>query len=350
MGITSALTVNDSVLHNLHDQFHVPKRDARLGAPFLIQLSYRAIGLLLLLLSLFVAIQAQVAISSPADDPYLVEGVSDTMAYGLGHSIKITGTVKNGAIALGGDVIVQGTVEGDVAAIGGSVIQLEGSRIGGDVIVIGGTYKHGSQAPNRSASSTTIMYAGYEQELRQMMRNPTDMVAPQWSASYIGFRILAVLFWFVVSLALTAAMPETISQGITRLQLTNVRVAIIGFVGAAIIGAGVSFSLHYLPTPLSALVGLIAFFFILLVWLFGRVVISAATGRWLQRKFLPIGRNSESVALLLGTSFWIALSSLPYIWPFVVAVMIVTSLGLALTARYRIGWGRSQPSLTSSRP
>ncbi len=350
MGITSALTVDELVLHTFYDHFHHPKRDVRLGTPVVIQLIYRTSGSLLLVLSMFVAIQAQVASSSPSDDPYLVEGVSDTMAYGLGRSIKINGTVQNGAIALGGDVIVQGTVEGDVAAIGGSVIQREGSRIGGDVIVVGGAYKHGSQAPNRNASSTTIMFAGYEQELRHMMRNPTDVVAPQWSASYIGFRILAVLFWFVVSLALTAAMPEAISQGITRLQLTNVRVAIIGFVGAAIIGAGVSFSLHYLPTPLSALVGLVAFFFILLVWVFGRVVISAATGRWLQRKFLPIGRNSESVALLLGTSFWIALSSLPYIWPLVVAVMIVTSLGVALTARYRTGWGRSRPSLASSRP
>ena len=336
MRLTPALTVHNLVLHNRSDQF-------------LLQLVCRASGLLLLLLSMFVAIHAQVATSSPADNPHLVEGVNDTMAYGLGRSIKITGTVKNGAIALGGDVIVQGTVEGDVAAIGGSVIQLEGSRIGGDVIVIGGAYKHGTQTPNRSASSTTIMYAGYEQELRNMMRNPTEIVAPRWSASYIGFRILAVLFWFVVSLALTAAMPETISKGVTRLQLTNVRVAIIGFVGAAIVGAGVSFSLHYLPTPLSALVGLIASFFILLVWLFGRVVISAATGRWLQRKFLPVGRNSESVALLLGTAFWILLSSLPYIWPFVVAVMIVISLGLALTTRYHVGWGKSQPSLPSPR-
>jgi len=312
-------------------------------------LIYRASGLLLLILSMFVAIQAQVGTSRAAEDPYLVEGVSDTMAYGLGRSIKITGTVKNGAIALGGDVIVQGTVEGDVAAIGGSVIQLEGSRIGGDVIVIGGGYRHDSEVPNRSASSATIMYAGYEQELRHMMRNPTEMVGPQWSAKYVGFRILAVLFWFVVSLALTMVMPETISQGVTRLQLTNVRVAIIGFVGAAIIGAGVSFSLHYLPTPLSAVVSLIASLFILLVWLFGRVVISAATGRWLQRKFLPIGRTSESVALLLGTFFWVALSSLPYIWPFVVAIMIVVGIGLALTVRYRIGWGRFQPGLTGSR-
>ena len=39
-------------------------------------------------------------------------------------------------------MIVQGTVDGDVAAVGGSVIQLEGARINGDVMVIGGTYRH----------------------------------------------------------------------------------------------------------------------------------------------------------------------------------------------------------------
>jgi hypothetical protein len=62
----------------------------------------------------------------------------------------------------------------------------------------------------------------------------------------------------------------------------------------------------------------------------------------LQRKLLKNGNNSEAVALLLGTIFWITLSSLPYIWPVVVAVVLVTSLGLALTARYRVGWKRRQ--------
>jgi hypothetical protein len=343
MQVTSALTVNNLDHGNPCGQFDYLAVNSRLGGRVLAHTVCRVTSLLLLVMIMFIAIQAQVA----ADEPFVVEGESDTMAYGVGRSIKITGTVKNGAISLGGDVIVQGTVEGDVAAIGGSVIQLEGSRIGGDVIVIGGAYKHGTQAPLRGEASKTILYAGYEQELRRMMRNPTELVAPQWSARYVGFRILAVLFWFVVSLVLTLAMPETISQGVTRLQLTNVRVAIIGFVGAAIIGAGISFSLHYLPTALSALVSLVASLFILLVWLFGRVVTAAATGRWLQRKFLPIGRNSESVALLLGTVFWVALSSLPYIWPLVVAVTIVVGIGLALTVRFRRGWNRVRPRWTS---
>lgn len=335
MGMSTTAILNALVLQPRYDSY-------------LLRAMCRASLLLLLTMVGFVAIHAQGATDSGErsgdEQPYIVDGVSDTIAYGLGRSIKITGTVKKGAIALGGDVIVQGTVEGDVAAIGGSVIQLEGSRIGGDVMVVGGGYRHGDQMPRRGASSSTLLYAGYEQELRNMIRNPAEMVSPRWSATYVGLRVLAVLFWFVVSLVLTAAMPGTISSGVARLQLTSARVAIIGFVGAAIIGAGIPFSLHYLPTPLNVLVGLLALMLIVVAGLFGRVMIYAATGRWLQRKYFPKSRNSESVALLLGTSFWITLSSLPYIWPLVVSVLMVTSLGLALTARYGVSWKQSQPA------
>jgi hypothetical protein len=198
------------------------------------------------------------------------------------------------------------------------------------------------KVPQRSPGAQTIMYAGYEQELRTMIRNPKDLLSPHWSAGSIGFRILAILFWFVVSMALTAAMPGTISRGITRLQLTSLRVALIGFLGAVAIGPGAILSLRYLPTPISAVVGLMALLLILIAGLFGRVMIYAATGRWLQGILMKRNKNSEAIALLLGTTFWIILSSLPYVWPFVVTVVWVISLGLALTARYHVGWKRPQ--------
>lgn len=285
-----------------------------------------------------IAIRAQ-ANTSTVEQPYVVDGTAETMAYSVGRSLRINGTAKDGAIAFGGDVIVQGVVEGDVAAIGGSVIQLEGSSIGGDVFVFGGTYRHEKSA-HRNPAGTTIMYAGYEEELRNIMRAPSGLLTPHWSPAYVGTRLLAILFWFVVSLALTSAMPGTISRGVARLQLTSLRVALIGFLGAIIIAVGVPVSLRFLPTPISVLMTLMALLLMLVAWLFGRVMIHAATGRWLQRHLLPVGRNSESVALLLGTSFWITLSSLPFIWPFVVAVLLVVSLGLGLTARYPIKWAR----------
>ena len=268
----------------------------------------------------------------------VVEGTNEGTVFGVGNSIKITGTVKQGAMSFGGDVIVEGVVEGDVATIGGSVIQRAGSRIGGDVIVLGGSYHADDTPANRNPAAMTMMYAGYQQELRDMMRNPTGLFSPKWTPSYLGTRLLVVLFWFVVSLAFTAAMPGTISRGVARLQTTSLRVAAIGLIGVVVLFVSVLLCLWVMPEPIRVLVGLLALLLWLVAGLFGRVILYAATGRWLQRKYVPIGKKSEAVALLLGTSFWVLLTSLPYVWPFMAAFILIISFGLALTARYRVNW------------
>jgi hypothetical protein len=305
---------------------------------------YRLSVLLLLLLMPVVVSRAQATQESLGGDnsAQVVDGVVPDNVYGLGKSLRINGSVKEGAIAFGGDVIVQGTVEGDVAAIGGSVIQLAGSRIGGDVFVVGGSYRHADTTPNRNPSSTTVMYAGYEQELKEMMRNPTGLLAPRWSATYLGVRLLSILFWFVVSIAVTTAMPGAVSRGVARLQLSSLRVAVIGILAPLVVFVGAEVCLLVLPTPFSVVVGMMVLLFGIIAVVFGRVVIYAATGRWLQRHYPVLGRNSESIALLLGTVIWVTLTSLPYVWPFVVAVTIVLSVGLALTAGRPSAWKKMQ--------
>ena len=290
---------------------------------------------------LTLAVQAQTAVTPTDPNARVIEGVDNGTVFGMGQSIRITGTVKEGAIAFGGDVIVEGTVEGDVASIGGSVVQRTGSRIGGDVIVIGGVYHHDKSEQGRDPKSVTIMYAGYEEQLRRLMREPFSLLQPQFSAIFFGMRLLAILFWFVIAVALTAAMPNTVSRAVARLQLTSLRVAIIGLVGSITITVGVFLCLLILPSVVGAIVALLAFLLVVVATLFGRVVISAATGRWLQRRFFP-KLKSESVTLLIGVTFWVIMASLPYVWPIVVAGLLVTSLGLALTARYRLTWKKSE--------
>src|SRR5262249_59646102 len=106
-----------------------------------------------------------------------------------------------------------------------------GARIGGDVIVLGGIYHHNKAAPDRDPKSVTIMYAGYEDQLRRVMRDPFSVLHPQLSAVFFGTRLLAILIWFVISLALTAAMPHTLSPPGPRFQPSNFRVALVGLVG-----------------------------------------------------------------------------------------------------------------------
>ena len=297
---------------------------------------YRFSALLFWLLALVGLVNAQT--DKTTDREVVISGVVDNIVIGTGDTIRITGTVKQGAIAFGSDLIVEGTVEGDVAAIGGSVIQSAGAKITGDVIVIGGTYQHVDNVPQRNSAAMTMMVAGYQQELRSLMRPPSQILRPSWSPGYLGSRLLSILFWFIVSLAMTAALPGAISRGVTRIQLTSLRVAVIGFVGAIVAVAGVEACLWFLPQPVSVFVLIMGLLMGLVALLFGRVVLAAATGKWLQRRYIPVAKHSESVALLLGTTVWVMLTSLPYVWLFVVLMMVVISFGLTLTARYRVGW------------
>jgi hypothetical protein len=321
-------------------------RNAKLKTSSMLRLAaLKSLAVLGALMVCLIAIQAQPAAPEHPGDPSarVIEGVNNTTVFGMGQSIRITGTVKEGAIAFGGDVIVEGTVDGDVAAIGGSVVQREGSRIGGDVIVLGGIYHHGKAAPGRDPKSVTIMYAGYEDQLRQVMREPFSLLRPQLTPVFFGIRLLAILFWFVIALALTAAMPNTVSRAVARLQLTSIRVALIGLLGFFVITVGVFLALLVLPPLIGVVISILAVLLVIVATLFGRAVICAATGRWIQRRFFPRLR-SESVTLLMGVTFWVIMASLPFVWPLVVAGLLVTSLGLALTARYRLSWKKSEPS------
>jgi hypothetical protein len=286
-----------------------------------------------------VGAQEKAAPTHPADE-VVIDGSYASDVFGLGRTVRVRGEVKNGALAFGGDVIIEGRVEGDVAAFGGSVVQLPGSYVGGDVMVIGGEYKHEGDAVHNSAGRT-FLFAGYDQELRELARNPASILTPEFSLSFLGWRLLAVLFWFVASWALTSVSPGAVGRAAARLQLTLRHVALIGLLGAFVVGAGVFASLNYLPGALSTLVFVTATLLLLLSYLFGRVVVHAATGRWLQRAMLPEKRRSESIALLLGAAFWAIVLALPYVWPFLVVALVVLSLGLSLTARYRFSLRRA---------
>ena len=304
----------------------------------------RGVAVLCALLSACVAVCArQQATLTPETDPttLVIDGESAKDVFGVGRTVVVRGRVKHGVMAFGGDVIVEGQVDGDVGVIGGSITQREKSYIGGDVLVIGGAYHHGKAAPGRNPESKTIMVAGYEQELRELGRNPLSVLEPRWTVKSFGLRILSVLFWFIISLGLTAATPGAISRAAMRLQLTSLRVALIGLLAAVVIAFGVPVALHVLPPALGLFVGALAVLLLLVAYLFGRVAVHAATGRWLQRLLLKEEQRSDTVALLLGAAFWAVVLSLPYVWAFAVAALVVVSLGLALTVRYRIGWKSS---------
>lgn len=287
----------------------------------------------------FLCFAQQTAVNLPEQsNAIIVEGTSENDVFGFGKSVIVRGEVKKGVMAFGGDVIVEGRVEGDVATIGGSVLQRQNSYIGGDVVIIGGAYNHGKTAPGRNPDSQTVMYAGYENELREAMQNPVSLAATDFSAWYFIQRILAVLFWFVVSFVLTTISPGAISRAITRLNLSHLKIGLTGAAAFLLSTVFIGFGLGFLPAPVGILAGAMLTVLLFLAYVFGRVVIQAATGKFIYKKLFGERRRSESTALLLGTVFWVFILSLPYLWTFAFIGLVIISLGLVLTARLSLDW------------
>lgn len=258
----------------------------------------------------------------------------------FGKSVIVKNRAK-GVLAVGGDVRVEGSVSGDVATVGGSVIQTSGAYIGGDVIAFGGAYKPESQAPLREAGKETVMFGMFEDELREMAKNPSEIFSTTFSWAFLARCVLSVLFWFVVSFGLTTLAPGSVSRAIARFQLSTLKVAAVGTVAFVLMLVGVIGSVNALPDYLSVSLGLMAFVLLMLAYVFGRVALQLSVGKFVQKNLLPNGNRSETLAILFGVVFWTLLLSIPYVWTFAVLSLFIAGLGLVLTGRTSNAWRQS---------
>ncbi|HEX6126742.1 MAG TPA: polymer-forming cytoskeletal protein [Pyrinomonadaceae bacterium] len=287
-------------------------------------------------LILFGSVFAFSQVSVSPENTVIVDDAADMEVFSYGKTVVVKKQAK-GVLAFGGDVIVEGTVYGDVATVGGSVIQKEGAYIGGDVIILGGKYKPQDSNPLREAGRETVMYAGYEEELRAMSQNPSSLFAPNFSLAFVAQRILSVLFWFIVSLGLATIAPGAVSRAVARFQISTLKIVAIGVAAFLVTTIGVIASLKVLPNYLGAIFGLMAFFLLMLAYVFGRVALNVSVGKILQKRFLGDNR-SETSAILIGVIAWTLLLSIPYVWTLALFVLFAAGSGLVLTARSQSDW------------
>ncbi|MEO8648224.1 MAG: hypothetical protein ABI539_03565 [Acidobacteriota bacterium] len=274
---------------------------------------------------------AQVSIS-PSENTVVVDDAPEMEVFSYGKTVIVKQRAK-GVLAFGGDIIVEGSVDGDVAAIGGNVIQKEGAFIGGDVIILGGKYKPESAEPLRTEGKETVMVAGYEEELKRLAQDPTEIFAPGFSWSFLAQRTLSVLFWFLVSLGLTTIAPGAVSRAIARFNLSMPKVIGLGLAGLLLTTIGVIGGASVLPSYLSAIVGLMAFALLMLAYVFGRVALHLSVGKAIQKWLTGAGGRSETVAILFGVVFWTLLLSVPFVWTLALVALFSAGIGLVLTAR-----------------
>lgn len=243
-----------------------------------------------------------------------------------------------GVLVFGSDVLVEGRVSGDVATIGGSVIQRQGAYIGGDVIVLGGKYVPDSTEPLRAENKQTVIFAAYEEELKDLAQNPLQIFSPSFTVSFVALRVLSLLFWFVISMGFTTIAPGAVGRAVSRLNLSSAKVIAIGFF--SFVGANVLLfaALNSLPNYVNAVLGGMFLLTLTLAYVFGRVAMHVTFGKLIQKHLLSDRNRSESLAILFGVLVWTILLSIPYLWTFVLLALFSSGIGLVLTARSNNVW------------
>jgi hypothetical protein len=274
------------------------------------------------------------------DETLTIENAPEMQVIAISKTVVIKKQAKE-VLVWGGDVIVEGRVEGDVAAIGGSVIQKENGFIGGDVIVFGGRYKTESAQPLRVDGKQTVMFGAFEDELRGLAHDPTQILTPTLSFSFIVQRILSALFWFIITFGAAAIAPGAVSRATARLKLSGLKITAIGVAGFLLTCLAVMVGMSVLPEYISPVVGLMAFVIIMLAYGFGRVVLHVSIGKYLQERFSKRGRGSETISILIGVLACTAILSLPYVWTLALFAFFSIGTGLVLTARSSNFWKAS---------
>ena len=270
----------------------------------------------------------------------IVDDAPEMKVIAISKNVIVRNRAKE-VLVWGGNVTIEGNVEGDVAAIGGSVLQKENGYIGGDVIVFGGTYSSESNRPLRAEGKDTVMFGMFEEELRSFAKDPTQILTPEFNTAFLVQRLLAIIFWFLVTMGAATITPGAVGRSIAGLKLSPLRITALGagaFIACCfslIVGVG------FLPEYLSAVVGVMGFALIVLAYGFARVVVSVAIGKLVLESLFPGRRLSESLAVLTGVLISVAFLSFPYIWPIAVFGFYSLGTGLIITARNSRSWKAS---------
>ncbi len=258
----------------------------------------------------------------------------------IAKTVVVKGNAKE-VFTWGGDIVVEGRVTGDVASFGGSVIQKSSGYIGGDVIVIGGSYRSEAEEPLREAGRQTVVFGVFEEELRSFAQDPSQMFAPDLSTSFLVQRLISIIFWFVITILFATIAPGALSRSSVKVQLMPLKVIGLGFVGLVLVVAFSIAVLGLLPESVSSIAALMSFLFVFLAYGFGRIVIHLMVGKLVQRRFRSVLGSSNAVAVLIGVVFMTLLISIPYLWPLVVVAFFAAGLGLMFTSRMDVSAGPS---------
>lgn len=242
--------------------------------------------------------------------------------------IVIRGIVTDTVLVLGGKLVLSGEIRGDLLCIGARVELQENARIRRDMIIIGGTL----QRAETSRIDGEFFYIRTKDDFKKILSSLLPFLPG--TGGQIFFKIIKIIFWFILMLLVLAIFPQRIHMALERFSVSVLRcgeiglLALIAFVFLLVLCIILSFV--FIGIPLLLL--LIIFYFVLLT--FGRTVVLSHVG---HRAMSLSGFKSNNPVFWLttGALVYMLLKFLPFLGALLLIGIDIFAIGVGITNLFR---------------
>jgi hypothetical protein len=253
----------------------------------------------------------------------------------VGKDLIVAGEALGDVAALEGSVEVTGRVDGDVVVLGGDARLGSQAQVGGDIFVLGGMV-HAD--PGARVSGRMVSYPTASSAMVTLVEGPSlglDFTSPL----VVGAKLALLASWAALLLVLFAASGRQLLETADGIRREPFRSFVTGLTGVlALVLTALFFSAFtggLVGVPLLVLVVLLGM--ILKLW--GMVAVFYALGDWLARRLLRRPRLRPLNAATLGLLVLGLLKFLPWVGVWVWTAATLIGMGAALSTKF----GRQEP-------
>lgn len=252
----------------------------------------------------------------------------------LGREAVVRGTLRGTVVAVGGDVVVSGRVGKDLIALGGDVVLEPGAEVAGDLLAVGGGVTS-SGATVRPVAGRLLTVGEVEAAFAAELRT-SPLAARGASGLLLAFRLVLLLLWLSVGLALLRFLPRVVGSAA---GFVSGRLATVGALGAAAVLSAMllsAFLLLALPAGAGLLLAGLLVALLGVAKAFGLAVVFVVVGRRLTRGARRgTAFFGDPAALSVGLALLGLLSLVPVAGALLWAVASLLGIGAALVAAAR---------------
>lgn len=253
----------------------------------------------------------------------------------IGKDVIVAGEALGDVAALEGSAEVTGRVDGDVVVLGGDARLGSQAQVGGDVFVLGGTVQ---ADPGARVAGRMVSYPTASSAMVTLVEGPSLGLGFN-SPLVMGAKLALLASWAALLLVLFAASGRQLLETAAGIRREPFRSFATGLTGVlALVLTALFFSAFtggLVGVPLLVLVVLLAM--ILKLW--GMVAVFYALGDWLARRVLRRPRLRPLNAATLGLLVLGLVKFLPWVGVWVWTAATLIGMGAALSTKF----GRQEP-------